>query len=286
MNLDPLKTTVIGAGVMGRGIALVLARAGCPTRLFDIDADTLQQAETYITGFLAKSVEKQKLSAADREATLARLTYSSEATKIKGDLIIEAVPERLDLKHRVLQQAAGQNPPETILASNTSTLPITRIAAGVPHPERVVGMHFFNPAPLMKLVEVIAGAQTSPEVQDRVYQLAKALGKQPVRAKDQPGFIVNRVARQFYLESLRSVEQQGTDVETLDRLMRSSGFRMGPFELMDLIGVETNHSVSQSMFEAFFYEERFRPSRLQQQKVDAGHWGRKRQKGFYDYPTE
>ncbi len=271
---------------MGRGIALVLARAGCPTRLFDIDADTLQQAETYITGFLAKSVEKQKLSAADREATLARLTYSSEATKIKGDLIIEAVPERLDLKHRVLQQAAGQNPPETILASNTSTLPITRIAAGVPHPERVVGMHFFNPAPLMKLVEVIAGAQTSPEVQDRVYQLAKALGKQPVRAKDQPGFIVNRVARQFYLESLRSVEQQGTDVETLDRLMRSSGFRMGPFELMDLIGVETNHSVSQSMFEAFFYEERFRPSRLQQQKVDAGHWGRKRQKGFYDYPTE
>jgi 3-hydroxybutyryl-CoA dehydrogenase len=268
---------------MGRGIALVFARAGHPTTLYDIDADTLTAAQAYIEGFLDQSVAKQKLSEGDREATLARLRYRQDRAAMKGDFILEAVPERLDLKHLVLGQAAAQNPPETILASNTSTLPITRIAAELPHPERVVGMHFFNPAPLMKLVEVIAGAETSPAVRDQVYALAQALGKQPVRAQDQPGFIVNRVARQFYLESLRSVEQGGTDPATLDRLMRSQGFRMGPFELMDLIGVETNHAVSQSMYEAFFFEERFRPSRLQQQKVDAGHHGRKRGKGFYDH---
>lgn len=279
-------TTVIGAGVMGRGIALVFARAGHATTLYDLDSDTLGAAQRYVEDFLARSVEKQKLSAADRDATLARFTYTSDPKAIRGSFILEAVPERLDLKHQVLGEAAAQNPPDTILASNTSTLPITRIAAGVPYPERVVGMHFFNPAPLMKLVEVIAGAETSPAVRDHTYALAAALGKRPVHAQDSPGFIVNRVARQFYLESLRTVEQSGTDVETLDRLMRSSGFRMGPFELMDLIGVETNHAVSQSMFEAFFFQETFRPSRLQQQKVDAGHHGRKTGQGFYPYASE
>jgi len=274
---------VIGAGVMGQGIALVWARAGYATTLYDLSPAMLSRAEGYAVKFLTQSVEKGKMSEAERRAALGRLSFSSDGQAWEADLVIEAVPERLELKHEVLQQAAEQNPSPTILASNTSTLPITRIAAPLPQPERVVGMHFFNPAPLMKLVEVIAGAATDPAVVDRVYALAQALGKQPVRAKDEPGFIVNRVARPFYLESLRSLAGGGIDVEGIDRLMRSSGFRMGPFELMDLIGIDTNHAVTRSMFEAFFYDEKFRPSRIQQQKVDAGHWGRKSGRGFYRY---
>ncbi len=275
---------VIGAGVMGRGIALTTARAGYSTTLFDVNAEMLEVSEQYANGFLSKSVEKGKLSPEDRQATLDRLTFSQSENNWEADLVIEAVPERLPLKHQVLQQAADLNSRETILASNTSTLPITRIAAPIPHPERVVGLHFFNPAPLMKLVEVIAGAATSPETLETVTKLAQNLGKQPVQARDVPGFIVNRVARHFYLESLKTLETGGIDHEGIDRLLRSSGFRMGPFELMDLIGVETNHSVTQSMYEAFFYDEKFRPSLIQQQKADAGHHGRKTGKGFYTYP--
>lgn len=268
---------------MGRGIALVMARAGFATTLFDVKQEMLEASEQYAAKFLAKSVEKGKLTDAERQATLARLRYLTDDQAWQADLVIEAVPETLALKHAVLQKAAAQNPATTLLASNTSTLPITRIAAAIDHPERVVGMHFFNPAPLMKLVEVIAGAETSPEVSEQIAQLALDLGKQPVHAQDVPGFIVNRVARHFYLESLKTLENGGIDPAGIDRLLRSSGFRMGPFELMDLIGVETNHAVTQSMFEAFFYDEKFRPSRLQQQKVDAGHHGRKSGRGFYPY---
>ncbi len=274
---------VIGAGVMGRGIALTMARAGLAVKLYDLQPEMLTQAQQYSESFLSKSVEKGKMTSMERQASLDRLHFIDQDDQWQADLVIEAVPERLDLKHLVLQKAAAQNGPHTILASNTSTLPITRIASAIEYPERVVGMHFFNPAPLMKLVEVIAGAATSPEVVDATYQLAEALGKQPVKAKDVPGFIVNRVARHFYLESLRSLENGNVSPEILDRLMRSMGFRMGPFELMDLIGVETNHSVTCSMFESFFYDEKFRPSRIQQQKVDAGHFGRKSGQGFYPY---
>ena len=284
MDLSAIKTIVVlGAGVMGRGIALVCARAGYQTCLYDVQPAVLEEARQYVTDFLAHSVTKHKLTAEDREAILARLRYTTLAEELLGDLIIEAVPESLELKHRVLIPLQAQNAPETIIASNTSTIPITRIAAALPQPSRVVGLHFFNPAPLMKLVEVIAGAETDPEVQATMVALAQDLGKLPVQAADTPGFIVNRVARQFYLESLRIVEEGAATFPVVDRLLRSSGFRMGPFELMDLIGVETNHAVTQSMYAAFFQDEKFRPSLLQQQKVDAGHFGRKTGRGFYRY---
>ncbi|HSI89893.1 MAG TPA: 3-hydroxyacyl-CoA dehydrogenase NAD-binding domain-containing protein, partial [Adhaeribacter sp.] len=186
-------------------------------------------------------------------------------------------------KHSIFSELASINTDDTILASNTSSIPITRIAAKVPNPERVVGMHFFNPAPVMKLVEVISGAATSPEIAETIKQLAVKLGKTPVMANDSPGFIVNRVARHFYVEGLKVLEENVASVETIDKLMQASGFKMGPFQLMDLIGVDTNFSVTSSMFEAFHYDAKFRPSRIQQQKVDAGHHGRKTGKGFYDY---
>jgi 3-hydroxybutyryl-CoA dehydrogenase len=169
------------------------------------------------------------------------------------------------------------------LATNTSSIPVTRIAAALPHPERVVGMHFFNPAHIMKLVEVISGAATHPNVAQVVYDLSLQLGKTPVMAQDAPGFIVNRVARHYYVESLKVLEENVASFETIDELMEATGFKMGPFRLMDLIGVDTNFNVTSSMFESFHKDSKFRPSRIQQQKVDAGHWGKKTGKGFYEY---
>ncbi len=283
MIMEIKKIAIVGGGVMGRGIALTAARAGYEALLFDIKDDMLDLSRNYTEKFLSKSVEKGKLSDAERKESLARIAYTTDPASILADVVIEAVPEKLDLKQQVLRPIEAQNSEQTIIASNTSTIPITRIAAGLDRPERVIGMHFFNPAPLMKLVEVISGESSAEEVAEAIVSLAFKLGKTPVRTKDEPGFIVNRVARQFYLESMRIVEEGGASIQGLDRLMKSSGFRMGPFELMDLIGIETNLLVSKSMYEAFFYEERFRPSRLQQKKVDAGHFGRKSGKGFYDY---
>jgi 3-hydroxybutyryl-CoA dehydrogenase len=175
------------------------------------------------------------------------------------------------------------NSPSTIMASNTSSIPITQIGAGLQRPENLVGMHFFNPAYIMKLVEVISGASTQNHVATKVYNLAKQMGKVPVMAKDSPGFIVNRVARHYYVEALKILEENVCDNEGIDRLMESSGFKMGPFRLMDLIGVDTNFSVTTSMYHSFHQDGKFRPSRIQQQKVDAGHHGRKSGKGFYEY---
>ncbi|GAB2458437.1 hypothetical protein GCM10011375_07690 [Hymenobacter qilianensis] len=274
---------VVGAGTMGLGIAQLCVQHGFPTILFDLNADILAKAEVAIAAGLGKLVEKGKIPPAEREAALARLHPTTDLAIVQADLIIEAVVEKLAVKHELFQNLAAQNAPQTILASNTSSLPITRLAAAVPHPERVVGMHFFNPAPLMALVEVISGVATAPAVADAVQALAEKLGKQPVRAADAPGFIVNRVARHFYVESLKLVEEQVAPFEVVDELLEATGFRMGPFRLMDLIGVDTNFSVTSAMFEAFHYDPKFRPSRIQQQKVDAGHHGRKTGKGFYDY---
>ncbi|QIL76221.1 3-hydroxyacyl-CoA dehydrogenase NAD-binding domain-containing protein [Hymenobacter sp. HDW8] len=279
-----IKTiAVVGAGTMGLGIAQLCVQHGFPTILFDLNADILAKAEVAIASGLGKLVEKGKMPPAEREAALARLRPTTNLAVVQADLIIEAVVERLTVKHELFQNLAAQNAPQTILASNTSSLPITRLAAAVPHPERVVGMHFFNPAPLMPLVEVISGVATAPAVADAVQALAEKLGKQPVRAADAPGFIVNRVARHFYVESLKLVEEQVASFEVVDELLEATGFRMGPFRLMDLIGVDTNFSVTSAMFEAFHFDPKFRPSRIQQQKVDAGHHGRKTGKGFYDY---
>ncbi|MCB9231177.1 MAG: 3-hydroxybutyryl-CoA dehydrogenase [Bacteroidia bacterium] len=283
-TLDEIRSlAVIGAGVMGRGIALVAARDGFNCILFDINQKMLDESAAYIEDFLKKSVERGKISEAEMPEILGRVKYTSNSTDIIGDVIIEAIPENPDLKQKVLSEVEAINSPDTIIASNTSTIPITRIAAGLKRPEMVVGMHFFNPAPLMQLVEVISGEMTADWVAQLIYDLAQKMHKKPVFVKDEPGFIVNRVARPFYVESLRIAEENGASIEAIDRLLESSGFRMGPFKLMDLIGIETNHEVTKSLFNAFFQEPRFRPSRLQQKKVDAGQFGRKTGRGFYSY---
>ncbi|MDO6390494.1 3-hydroxyacyl-CoA dehydrogenase NAD-binding domain-containing protein [Pontibacter sp. BT731] len=284
MNFEAIKTIgIVGAGTMGQGIAQICAQAGYTTILFDINAQVLKKAEATTISNLDKGIERGKLTEAEKQAALANLTYTGDTLQLSCDVIIEAVVERLEVKQSIFKDLDAVNTPDTIFASNTSSIPITRIAAGIPHPERVVGMHFFNPAHIMKLVEVISGAATSPEVAETIRQLALKLDKKPVMAKDAPGFIVNRVARHFYVEGLKLLEEGVADAKGIDRLMQASGFKMGPFELMDLIGVDTNYSVTSSMFEAFHYDPKFRPSRIQQQKVDAGHHGRKSGKGFFDY---
>lgn len=284
MNFENIKTIgVVGAGTMGQGIAQICAQAGYTTILFDINAQVLEKAEALIIKNLDKGIERGKGTEADKQATLRNLSFTGDTLKLHCDLIIEAIVERLEIKQTLFKELASINNPATILASNTSSIPITQIAAAIPNPERVVGMHFFNPAHIMKLVEVISGAATVPEVAETIRQLALKLDKKPVMAQDSPGFIVNRVARHFYVESLKILEEGIADVQGIDKLMQASGFKMGPFELMDLIGVDTNFSVTSAMYESFHYDAKFRPSRIQQQKVDAGHHGRKSGKGFYTY---
>ncbi|QQS29397.1 MAG: 3-hydroxybutyryl-CoA dehydrogenase [Sphingobacteriales bacterium] len=280
------KIAVIGAGVMGSGIAQICAAAGYQTILFDVEPSALPRAIDAIEKNMAGTVKRGKLSETAKSEILKRIQTSSYFADLKADFIIEAIVEDLNIKLEALLQVADQNTPNTILASNTSSIPITRLAAKLPHPQRIVGMHFFNPAHLMKLVEVVSGIETSPEVVSVTRDLAVQLGKTPVMAKDSPGFIVNRVARHYYVEALKILEENAADLTTIDDLCEASGFKMGPFRLMDLIGVDTNYAVTKSMFESFHYDGKFRPSRIQQQKVEAGHWGRKKGKGFYDYSDE
>jgi 3-hydroxybutyryl-CoA dehydrogenase len=280
---DIRKIAVVGAGVMGRGIALAAAMKGYDVVLFDIKQEVLDSSAKYFDKFLSKSIERNKITPEQKPEIIGRIQLSQEMGDLKADIIVEAILENLALKQKVLGEIEAQNEADTIIASNTSTIPITQIAAGLARPEMVVGMHFFNPAPIMKLVEVISGEMTAPEVSETTFQLAEKLGKKPVNAKDEPGFIVNRVARHFYVESLKVLEERVADHATIDRLMESSGFRMGPFRLMDLIGIETNHEVTKSLYNSFFQDEKFRPSRVQQKKVDAGHYGRKTGRGFYEY---
>ena len=271
---------------MGLGIAQLGIQHGLPTVLFDLSAPALEKARAAMAAGLEKLVARGKMTSEARDAALARLTCTTALADVRADCIIEAVVERLDVKHQLFKDLAAVNGPATILASNTSSLPITQLAALVPGPERVVGMHFFNPAPVMPLVEIISGVATAPAVADAVEALARRLGKTPVRAADAPGFIVNRVARHYYVESLLAVEEGVASLEVVDELLEASGFKMGPFRLMDLIGVDTNFAVTSAMFNSFFQNGKFRPSRLQQQKVDAGHHGRKSGQGFYRYELE
>jgi 3-hydroxybutyryl-CoA dehydrogenase len=276
---------VLGAGVMGSGIALTAALQGYSVILVDVNPKVLEKAKVYVEKYLASAIEKGRLTEAQREAVTASLRYSTDTKLLVADFIIEAILENLELKQRVLAEIEAANAETAIIASNTSTLPITRIAAGLKRPAQVVGMHFFNPAPIMRLVEVIPGEMTADSVTQLTTALAIQLGKTPVLVKDEPGFVVNRVARHFYLESLKIYEERVADYTAIDRLMEASGFKMGPFKLMDLIGVETNHEVTKSLWDAFFRDEKFRPSRIQQKKVDAGHFGRKTGRGFYTYES-
>lgn len=284
MDLDQIKkVVVIGAGTMGQGIAQVSAMAGYSVLLYDLNEESLKKAVLKIEENLNKGIARRKMTQEQKADTLNLISTSLDQDALVGDIIIEAILEKLDIKQTLFTHLEQINSKQTILASNTSSIPITRIASKLEHPERFVGMHFFNPAHIMKLVEVISGVATDENVAKIVYELALKLGKQPVMAADAPGFIVNRVARHFYVEGLKVLEENAASIESIDRLVESSGFKMGPFRLMDLIGVDSNFLVTKSMFEAFHHDSKFRPSRIQEQKVDAGHNGRKSGRGFYAY---
>jgi len=284
MPIEIKHIAVIGAGTMGQGIAQVCASAGYTVMLYDVQPDLPQTALSQIQKNLTNLVDKGKLDASRRDEVMSRIEIAGDFRQLEADLVIEAVIEKLEIKQKIFAELEKINAMDSILASNTSSIPITQIASVLRRPERFVGLHFFNPAPVMKLVEIIKGVATSDAVVDALRSFSERIGKVAVMAQDSPGFIVNRVARHYYVESLRLLEEGAASVETIDKLMRESGFRMGPFELMDLIGVDTNFSVTKSMYHAFHEDSKFRPSRIQQQKVDAGHHGRKSGKGFYVYP--
>ena len=277
------KVAVLGAGTMGQGIAQVCAMAGYETLLFDIDQDLSTKALVSIEQNFTNTIVKGKSTEEEKQNALKRLKVAKELTELKVDLVIEAVVEKLEIKQKLFVELEKINGDDCIFTSNTSSISITQIASSLNKPNRFAGLHFFNPAILMKLVEVIGGASTTVSVIDELKKFATSLNKIAVEAKDSPGFIVNRVARHYYVEALKLLEEGMADVESIDKLMRSAGFKMGPFELMDLIGIDINFAATSSMYQAFFQDSKFRPSRIQQQKVAARNLGRKTGKGFYEY---
>jgi 3-hydroxybutyryl-CoA dehydrogenase len=276
---------VIGAGAMGAGIAQVAAQAGHRVRLLDLRPGAAAQALERIRGTFAKLADKGKLNVDAARAAGERISFAAvHADLADAALVVEAIVEKLDVKRSLLADLEAVVAPDCILATNTSSISVTAIAAALRHPGRVVGMHFFNPAPLMGLVEVVSGLATDPAVAAATHDTARAWGKRPVHTKSTPGFIVNRVARPFYAEALRLLAEQAADPATIDAVMREAGgFRMGPFELMDLIGHDVNFAVTRSVFDAYFGDPRFTPSLIQQELVDAGRLGRKSGRGFYDH---
>jgi 3-hydroxybutyryl-CoA dehydrogenase len=273
----------MGAGTMGSGIAQVAAQSGFATMLFDINSDVLQKASKNIQRSLQLLAEKEKLTNEESNRIFQRILFVSEIKHCVADIFIEAIVEKLEAKISIFNQLAAVNGDEVIFATNTSSLSVSAIQSGIVNPQRVVGMHFFNPAPIMKLVEVVKGNKTSDEVAEKVYNLCRQFNKTPVLCKDAPGFIVNRVARHYYLEAMKMVEEGIASFETVDTIMESVGFKMGPFKLMDLIGMDINLAVSQSLYNAFDEAERFKPSDIQKDKVAKGELGRKTGKGFYEY---
>ncbi|MEJ7737878.1 MAG: 3-hydroxyacyl-CoA dehydrogenase NAD-binding domain-containing protein [Chitinophagaceae bacterium] len=274
---------ICGAGTMGTGIAQLAAQNGFYAILYDQDTRVLDKAQMAIEQQLSLLAEKNKITADQKTQAGSSIQFVSDINFCIGDLIIEAIIEKLDAKIGLLNRLAEINHSETVFATNTSSLSVSAIAKKVVHPSRVAGMHFFNPAPVLKLVEVVRGEQTSNETIETIMALAKQLGKTPVLSKDSPGFIVNRVARHYYLEALKLVEQGAGGYETIDDILESTGFRMGPFRLMDLIGNDINLAVTESLYEAFGEPVRFKPSVIQEEKVKNGELGRKSGKGYYSY---
>ena len=282
MNSQIQTVAVLGAGTMGQGIAQVCAMSGYSTQLFDIESSLSQKAISSISINLDKAVSKSKISESQKTTILGHLSIAHKVEDIKADLVIEAVVEKLDVKQQLFR-VLENNTKGSILASNTSSLSITENATGLKNRGELVGLHFFNPAAVMYLVEVVRGTSTDDSVMSIMVDFSKSLNKTPVLVRDSPGFIVNRVARHYYVEALKLLEEGVASHEQIDRLLRNAGFKMGPFELMDLIGMDINFAVTASLYQAFHQDPKFRPSRIQQQKVMAGHLGKKTGRGFYDY---
>ncbi|MCO6474941.1 MAG: 3-hydroxyacyl-CoA dehydrogenase NAD-binding domain-containing protein [Melioribacteraceae bacterium] len=278
------KIAVVGAGTMGTGIAQVAASAGHEVTLVDTNKEALEGAEENLKKILTRLSEKGKINIEDAHLIFERIDFKNDLNTNDYSIVIEAIVENLVIKKKLFSNLEAKLNNETIFATNTSSLSITAIASACQKPERVIGTHFFNPAPLLPLVEIVPGLTTNKEIIQKTKSLLDAWGKTTVIAKDTPGFIVNRVARPFYGEALRIYEEGIANVATIDWAMKElGGFKMGPFELMDLIGNDVNYEVTKTVFEQFYYDPRFKPSLAQKQLVEAKHFGRKSGKGFYDY---
>ena len=280
-----MKIGILGAGTMGSGIAQVAAQNEHETILVDVSQETLNKAEDDLNKILNRLVEKDRISGDDKINIQGRITYTTDMADFKGcSLIIEAIVEKLEVKHQVFSKMENIVSAECILASNTSSLSIASIGSALKNPDRILGIHFFNPAPLMPLVEIIPAVQTSEKTLKTAKDLIDSWGKSTVVCKDTPGFIVNRVARPFYGEALRIYEEGIADFVTIDWAMTElGGFRMGPFTLMDYIGNDVNYAVTESVFAAFYYDPRFKPSFTQRRHSEAGYLGRKSGRGYFNY---
>ncbi|GAA0731051.1 hypothetical protein GCM10009430_42800 [Aquimarina litoralis] len=279
---------IIGSGTMGSGIAQVAATAGNTVKVFDTRKEALEKSKLALEKILSRLIVKGRITEADKDHIQGNIQYVDSLKSLDNtDLVIEAIVENLDIKQKVFSELESYVSENTIIASNTSSLSIASIAASLQKPERCVGIHFFNPAPLMKLVEVIPAVQTSQGVTQKVVETISDWKKVVALAKDTPGFIVNRVARPFYGESLRIFEEGLADVSTIDKSLKElGGFRMGPFELMDFIGNDVNYTVTETVFTAFYYDPRYKPSLTQKRLSEAGYLGRKSGKGYYNYNND
>lgn len=283
-----MKIAIIGSGTMGSGIAQVAATAGCEVKIYDTNLDALAKSKSNLENTLSKLVEKSKIDEHEKSRIENNISYAHTLGELShSDLVIEAIIENMEIKRKLFSELENYVSPETILASNTSSLSIASIAASCQKPERVIGIHFFNPAPLMQLVEVIPAVQTSEEVLQKSVQIISDWKKVVAVAKDTPGFIVNRVARPFYSESLRIYDEGVADFATIDWALKTiGGFKMGPFELMDMIGHDVNYVVTETVFTAFYFDPKFKPSFTQKRLLEAGFLGKKSGRGFYDYSKE
>jgi 3-hydroxybutyryl-CoA dehydrogenase len=281
MNIHSI--CICGAGTMGSGIAQLSATAGFNTILYELNQDVLEKAKTSIEKNLQTLVEKKKITADEKEKIFHKIHFTNELLKCLADVVIEAIIENVKAKISLFSQLAAINNDKTIFATNTSSLSVTEIGNKVLNPHRVAGMHFFNPVPVMKLVEIVKAEKTSDETVKIIAELAKQFGKTAVVCRDSPGFIVNRVARPYYIESLRLVEEDQINFTTIDELLEATGFKMGPFKLMDLVGNDVNYSVSCNVYEQLNQPERLKPSYIQKEKVEKGELGKKSGKGYYQY---
>lgn len=283
-----MKIAVIGSGTMGSGIAQVAATSGCKVNIYDTNKEAISRSRSQLESTLAKLVDKGKIDPAEKERIIGNISYVEALKDLShSDLVIEAIVENIEIKRKLFSDLEHYVAPDTILASNTSSLSIASIASACQKSERVIGIHFFNPAPLMQLVEIIPAVQTSSAVLENTVRIIRDWKKTVAICKDTPGFIVNRVARPFYSEALRIYEEGLADFKTIDHAMKTLGaFRMGPFELMDFIGNDVNYAVTESVFTAFYFDPRYKPSLTQKRLTEAGYLGRKSGRGFYDYTQD